>query len=124
MNIRIVLENWENAPDALASGKADLIAGMIRSAQRERQFDFSMAHTGVYYCLFVRKNSTLKTIADLRGKAVLVHAKAYSHEWLVSRSFTDRIIPMPSPQAALRQLAEGRYDCAVIERLSALTLLR
>ena len=123
MDINIVLDDWENIPEALASGKAHLVTGMIRSADRERQFDFSIAHAGVFYCLFVRKTSSIKSIEDAREKAILVHAKAYSHEWLTKRKITNRIIPMPSPQEALRQLADGRYDCAVVERLSALTLL-
>jgi hypothetical protein len=41
----------------------------------------------------------------------------------LTRKVTDRIIPVSSPQEALQMLADGRYDCAVIERLSALELM-
>jgi signal transduction histidine kinase/ABC-type amino acid transport substrate-binding protein len=123
LDMDIGLDDWDTVQEALASGRVDLVAGMIRSAEGEKRFDFSIAHAGVFYCIFVRNNSPIKTIDDARGKEILVHAKAYSHEWLAKRHITDHLIPVPSPQEALQLLSEGRHDCAVVERLSGLTLL-
>ena len=123
MDVDIGLDAWETVRQDFTRGNIHLVTGMIRSAQREKLFDFSITHAGVFYCLFVRKGSSIKTIDDARGKEILVHAQAYSHDWLVDHNITDHIIPVPSPQEALQRLAEGRYDCAVIERLSALNLL-
>ena len=123
LDVDIGLDEWAAVQEALASGRINLVTGMIRSAESERRFDLSISHAGVFYCLFVRKNSPIKTIDDARGKEILVHAKAYSHEWLSNRHITSHLIPVPSPQVALQLLSEGRHDCAVVERLSALTLL-
>ena len=123
MNVDIGLDAWETVRDDFSKGNIHLVTGMVRSAEREQRFDFSITHAGVFYCLFVRKGSSIRNIDDARGKEILVHAQAYSQDWLVDRHITDRIIPASSPQEALQLLAEGRHDCAVIERLSALELL-
>ena len=124
MNVDIGLDTWETVREDLSKGRIHLATGMIRSAEREDTFDFSITHAGVFYCLFVRKGSPIENIDDARGKSILVHARAYSHDWLLKRRITDSVIPVSSPQQALQMLAEGRHDCAIIERLSALALLK
>ncbi len=123
MDVDIGLDAWETVREEFTKGNIHLVTGMVRSAEREKRFDFSITHAGVFYCLFVRKGSPIKNIDDARGKQILVHAQAYSQDWLVDRDITDQIIPVSSPQEALQMLANGRYDCAVIERLSALELM-
>ena len=123
MDVDIVLDDWEKAPEALASGKADLITAMVLSEQRERQFDFTMAHAGIFYCLFVRRDSPIKSIKDAKQKEILVQAGVYAHEWLQSRDITDKIVPLSTPREVLDQLAGGRGDGAIIERLSGLMLM-
>ncbi|MBC2742826.1 MAG: transporter substrate-binding domain-containing protein [Desulfosarcina sp.] len=83
MAVDIDLDTWETVREELGNGKIHMATGMIRSPEREKTFDFSMAH-----------------------------------------AVTDRIVPVSSPQEALRLLASGRHDCAVIERLSAVDLLK
>ncbi len=124
LNVDIGLDTWQRVRTGLAKGDIDLVTGMIRSAEREKIFDFSISHAGVFYCLFVRQGSPIQSIDDARGKAILVHAKAYSHDWLLERRVSDRIVAVSSPQEALQQLAAGNHDCAVLERLSALNLIR
>ena len=123
MNVDIGLGAWNTVYEDFSKGKIHLITGMVRSAEREKKFDFSITHAGVFYCLFVRKGSPIRNIDDARGKEILVHAQAFSQDWLVDRHITERIIAVSSPQKALQLLAEGRHDCAVIERLSALMLI-
>jgi signal transduction histidine kinase/ABC-type amino acid transport substrate-binding protein len=123
MNVDIGLDAWETVREDLAKGDIHLVTGMVRSAEREKRFDFSITHAGVFYCLFVRKESPIRNIDDARGKEILVHALAYSQDWLTQRHITDQVIPVSSPQEALQMLADGRHDCAVIERLSAIELL-
>ena len=81
MNVDIGLDAWETVREDLDKGKIHMATGMIRSAERQKTFDFSITHAGVFYCLFVRKGSSIKTIDDARGKEILVHAQAYSHDW-------------------------------------------
>jgi two-component system sensor histidine kinase EvgS len=124
LDVDIGLDAWQQVRDGLARGDIHLATGMIRSAEREKTFDFSITHAGVFYCLFVRQGSPIRSIDDAGGKAILVHAKAYSHDWLLERRITDRIVAVSSPQEALRLLAAGKHDGAVLERLSALNLIR
>ena len=58
MNVDIGLDAWETVREAFANGDIHLVTGMIRSAEREKHFDFSITHAGVFYCLFVRKGSS------------------------------------------------------------------
>lgn len=124
MDVVIVLDTLDVVWEELATGKIHMVTGMIRSAERERIFDFSISHAGVFYCLFVRKGSPVRNVDDIRGKEILVHAQAYSHDWLKERNISEHIIAVASPEEALRLLASGRHDGAVLERLSALELLR
>jgi ABC-type amino acid transport substrate-binding protein len=124
MNVDIGLDDWETVRTDLANGNIHLATGMIRSLEREKWFDFSITHAGVFYCLFVRRGSPIQNMDDAGGKAILVHSRAYSHDWLLARKITDRIIPVSSPQEALQLLADGQHDCAIIERLSALNLMQ
>ncbi|MGA6927336.1 MAG: transporter substrate-binding domain-containing protein, partial [Desulfosarcina sp.] len=124
MDVDVGLEEWDAVMDAFSRGSVDIVTGMVRSAERERQFDFSITHAGIFYCLFVPKGSAIQTIDDARGKSIIVHARAYAHDWLVARQITDRIAAVSSPQKALQLLADGRYDCAIVERLSALNWLQ
>lgn len=123
MNVDIGLDAWETVSEDLTKCNIHLVTGMVRSAEREQKFDFSITHAGVFYCLFVRRGSPIRNIDDARGKEILVHAQAYSQDWLADRHITDRIISASSPQEVLQLLADGRHDCAIIERLSALELL-
>jgi ABC-type amino acid transport substrate-binding protein len=123
MNVDIGLDAGRRFAKIFTRGDIHLVTGMIRSAERENEFDFSITHAGVFYCLFVRKDRPFESIDDARGKEILVHALAYSQDWLIDRHITDQIIPVSSPQEALQMLADGRHDCAVIERLSALELM-
>ena len=123
LNVDIGLDIWETVREEFTRGDIHLVTGMIRSAEREKEFDFSITHAGVFYCLFVRKGSPIQSINDLRDKEILVHAQAYSHDWLIDHQITDQIIAVSSPQEALQVLADGRHDGAVIERLSALMLM-
>ncbi|MGD9310995.1 MAG: transporter substrate-binding domain-containing protein, partial [Desulfosarcina sp.] len=124
MDVDIGLDAWETVIQGATVGDIHLVTGMIRSPEREEIFDFSITHAGVFYSLFVRKGSTIESIDDAAGKEIVVHSRAYSHDWLLQRRITDRIVAVSTPQEALQLLAEGRHDCAIIERLSGLTLLK
>jgi signal transduction histidine kinase/ABC-type amino acid transport substrate-binding protein len=124
MDVDIRLDTEETVLEELNTGKIHMITGLVRSPERERSYDFSITHAGVFYCLFVRKGSSIETLNDVRGKEILVHAQTYSQNWLKDRNITKRIVAVASPEEALRLLDAGRHDGAILERLSALDLLK
>ena len=47
MDVDIGLDAWETVRQDFTRGNIHLVTGMIRSAQREKLFDFSITHAGV-----------------------------------------------------------------------------
>ncbi|MGA6925214.1 MAG: transporter substrate-binding domain-containing protein, partial [Desulfosarcina sp.] len=48
MDVDVGLEEGDAVMDAFSRGSVDIVTGMVRSAERERQFDFSITHTGIF----------------------------------------------------------------------------
>ncbi|MBL0712164.1 MAG: transporter substrate-binding domain-containing protein, partial [Desulfosarcina sp.] len=123
LQMELKLDRWVDARRALENGQIDALTGVMYSPQRARVFDFSVPHIVVSYALFVRRDSDIATPQDARGRQVIVVKGVYAHDWLQKNEFSDQVITVDYPQEALRLLAEGRYDCAVLIRLHGLDLL-
>ena len=124
MSAEIKLERWADARQALEDGRIDVLTGVMYSPERDRLFDFSVPHVIVSYALFVRQDATIASPEDARGRQVIVVEDVYAHDWLRRNDFTDQVITVDYPEEALRMLAEGRHDCAVLIRLHGLDLIR
>ncbi len=55
MELKITVDTWEHARDALTNGEIDLLPMMAYSKERDKTFDFSVPHTIAYRSLFFNK---------------------------------------------------------------------
>ncbi len=124
LTLDLKLERWADARRALEAGQIDALTGVMYSPERDRVFDFSLPHIVISYAVFVHENSAIKSPQDARGRQVLVVEGVYAHDWLLRNDFTEKIVAVADSEEALRQLASGRYDCAILIRLHGLDLLR
>jgi two-component system sensor histidine kinase EvgS len=126
MNLDVLISPglWSRVLNDLESGKLDALTGVLYSPERAALFDFSIPHTVISYTIFVRRDSEVKLPQDLVGKEVIVVRDVYAHEWLRQNDFTPNIIAVDRPEQALRLLASGQHDCAVLIRLHGLELMR
>jgi PAS domain S-box-containing protein len=105
---------WDDVRRELEQGKIDALAGMYYSEGRSKAVDFSVPHTMVSSGLFVRSGSPLLSIDDLKGKEVIVQKGDVIDDYLREKGITPHIIEVRDPADALRLLASGRHDCALM----------
>jgi PAS domain S-box-containing protein len=108
------LRPWAEVRSALERGTIDALAGMYYSPERSRRVDFSLPHTMVTMGLYVRADSTIQSIEDIRGKEVIVQRGDIVDDYLRENKITPHIVQVTDPADELRLLASGRHDCALM----------
>jgi signal transduction histidine kinase len=125
MKVEFRLDAWSEMRSALQSGKIDALQGMSYSEDRLSEVDFSLPHTIVNHAIFARRDSPLvNTLEELEGKTVAVHQSGIMHDYLVSRGFKGRLILTDTPAEALRQLAAGNTDYAIVAIVPGMYIIR
>ncbi len=114
LSIRIDLGPWNRVRSRLETGQADVLAGMYYSPERDDHADFSVPHTLVTPGLFVRQGSSIRSLEELQGRQIIVQQDDIMHDYLKKTGLTPHIIPVRDPSQALRLLASGRHDGALL----------
>ncbi|HEY5512237.1 MAG TPA: transporter substrate-binding domain-containing protein, partial [Geomonas sp.] len=125
LNLEIRLGAWAEMRHALQAGKVDVLEGMSYSDDRALAADFSPPHTIVHHSLFARRGEAKSpTLADLRGKEVVVLSDGIMQEFLIAHKVGARIIQAETHAGVLRLLASGKHDFALMAKLPGLYLIR
>lgn len=122
LDIEIRLAPWTDIRNALARGEIDALQGMFYSPRRDLAFDFSPPHM-VNHCVAVVRAAAAPpptAVADLVGKRVVVQEGDIMHDFVIENGLGDQVTVVPTQEDALRELAEGRHDCALVSRMTAL----
>jgi PAS domain S-box-containing protein len=114
VEVEIRLGPWDEVRRELEEGKIDALAGMYYSEERSKAVDFTVPHTMVSAGLFVRGDSQISSIEDIKGKEVIVQKGDVIDDYLREKGITPHIIEVRDPADALRLLASGRHDCALM----------
>jgi len=114
LDVEVRLGPWSEARRALEQGSVDALSGMYHSEERSELIDFSVPHTMVRSALFVRKDSPIRSLADLRGKEVIVQDRDVLHDLFKRTGLASRIVAVSDPDDQLRLLASGRSDGALM----------
>ncbi len=116
---------WEDLVERFKRGQIDMLAGMLHSRERERFAAFSTPYLVVHYSIFVRTpEPVLADVGALRGKSVLVERGSQMHDFLRADSLGVHAVPVASEPEALRRLAAGEGDAAVVPQLEGLVLAK
>ncbi|MBF0526368.1 MAG: transporter substrate-binding domain-containing protein, partial [Deltaproteobacteria bacterium] len=127
LEIDIQVGPWDRAREALATGRIDMLPMMAYSKERAKLFDFSEPHTISYDAVFTQKNNDrLKSIKDLKGKTLIVMKNDAAHDYLIAKGLAtpDRLVLTDSLPEALRLLAIGKGDAALMPKLVGLLHLK
>lgn len=120
----IQADQWSHLRTRLEKGDINLLAGMLYSEERAKRVEFGAPYLEVDYSIFVRKSgSRITSIADLAGKSVLVEQGSQMHEQL-KQNGNLRVLPVSSEPEAIRQLAKGIGDAALVPLLEGLHLVK
>ncbi|MBC7961351.1 MAG: transporter substrate-binding domain-containing protein [Steroidobacteraceae bacterium] len=125
IKVEFRLGGWSEMREALQSGKIDVLQGMSYSEERAGQVDFSLPHAIVNHAVFARRDSpNVNSLAELEGKTVAVHRGGIMHDYLVSQKFGGRLTLTETPADALRQLAAGNTDYAIVAIVPGMYIIR
>jgi signal transduction histidine kinase len=124
MNVRFRLGAWVDVRKALDSGSVDVMQGMSYSDGRAAVVDFSIPHTVVNHSVFARKGSSLVlALDDLEGKEVAFHNRGFFHDFIIEKGLKVKPILTDTQADALRLIASGKHDYAVVASLPAAYLI-
>ncbi len=116
---------WAELKRDLAEGRLQALPLVGRTPEREEIYDFTFPYLTMHGTLVVRAdNADIRSTADLKGKRVAVLQGDNAEEFLRRNEFGAEIVPLPSFETALRELAAGRHDAVAIQKLLAFQLMR
>ncbi|GGY04234.1 histidine kinase [Litchfieldella qijiaojingensis] len=124
IDVRIELGRWGDMRERLESGEIDALQGMSYSEARAEQFDFAPPHAIVHQSIFARRSDPVVDVEGLRGKEVIVQRGDIMHDYLIEHDVEARVITVDTHADALRALASGQHDYAMVANLPALYLSR
>jgi len=123
LDLEFRADTWENTLGAFREGRVQLLAGLLHSKAREAFAEFSSPHLVVHYTLFVRKGDLrIHDASNLAGHRVLVERQSQMHENLRASGLEQGLILVDSEPEALRRLARGEGDAAIVPQLQGLVL--
>ncbi|MCP4579292.1 MAG: transporter substrate-binding domain-containing protein [Deltaproteobacteria bacterium] len=125
--LKIHVDTWDPARNALKDGNIDVLPMMAYSKERDEQFDFSVPHTIAYDAFFTRKDAgKIRSLDDLRGKKVIVMKGDQAHDYLLSTGTIEpeQLIFINTLPDALRLLSSGKGDAALMPKLVGLIVVK
>ncbi len=126
MDIRIHLGPWSDIVRSLEQGDIDVIQGMFYSPDRDLKFDFTQSYLANQYVGIVRKGEgdPPNGTADLIGKRIVVERSDVIYNFLLEQGLSNQVTLVETQEDVLRELAEGKHDCALAVRISSLYLIK
>ncbi|GGX88110.1 histidine kinase [Litchfieldella qijiaojingensis] len=125
VDVEIRLGNWAEIRQLLEAGEIDVLQGMAYTPDRTSRYDFSPPHAIVHQSVFARKGQAEVTdLQELRGKEVIVQESGVMHDLMLQNDVGARLIPADTHADALRMLASGKHDYALVANLPGLYLGR
>jgi len=126
LQCNLVAQDWDGMIPGLQAGKFDVIVNQVGvTDQRKAALDFSPAYTYSAAQLIQRKDDTrqFKTLEDLKGKKLGVGLGTNYMDMAKSVPGID-VKTYPGAPEYLRDLAAGRLDAALNDRLMLAYLLK
>lgn len=124
LKLNIKMGPWDEVRTDLESGRIDALAGMYYTAERDKKVDFSTAHVVVSQSIFVRNNSKIQTLDDLKGKEIIVQKNDVMNDYVVENHITDKVITVENQEQAINLLASGKHDAALLSKLQAFYFMK
>jgi polar amino acid transport system substrate-binding protein len=123
MNIEIQLGGWDAMRKQFEKGELDALQGIIFSTERSKKYDYSPPHAIIHQSIFARKgDAKITELAELKDREVIVQRGGIMHDYLLQNDVGARLILVDTHAAALRLLASGQHDYALVANLPGLYL--
>ncbi len=125
ITVEIRLGSWDQVRRDLKDGRIDALQGMVESVERKNDFIFA-PHSIVHQAVFARKTEAVEvtSLAQLQGKELIVQKGGIMHDFLLDEQLGAKLILVNTHADALRLLASGQHDYALVANLPGLYLGR
>jgi len=124
-DVEFRMSDWNSALKALYQEDVDVLQGIAYSIIRAQTILFSPPHSIVNQSIFARDDSPkISDVSMLKDKEVIVQNASIMHEYLINEGIGAKIIPVATHLEAIRQLAAGKHDFALIANLPSLYLTK
>ncbi|MGX9365158.1 PAS domain S-box protein [Desulfoplanes sp. PS50] len=123
LEIKIELGPWHEVRSQVEQGEIDILMGMSKSLDRDRLVDFSIPHYISSFAVFVPKGSSITSLHHISKKTVLVQQGGTGHDYVHKLEDVEHVIAVDTVADALRDLRQGRGDCALLPRLQAMVVI-
>ncbi len=125
MQVEFRSGGWSEMRNALQGRTVDVLQGISYSDDRTKTLSFSPPHTIINHSIFARKETPpVGSIEELRGKEIVVFRDGIMHDYLTSLGFSKNLVMTDTPADALRLLASGKHDYAVLAMLPGMYIIR
>ena len=124
VEVRFEFGEWAEMRRKLESGEIDILQGMSYSEERAKNYDFAPPHAIVHQSFFARKGTPAVELDELQGREVIVQRRDIMHDFLLEHDVGADLITVDTHADALRLLASGRGDYALVANLPSLYLSR
>ena len=123
IKVSIQLGDWDKMRSQLDAGEIDALQGMIVSQARTENYDFSPPHAYIHQSVFARKGSPrISELSELGDKEVIVQNGGIMHDYLIEHNVGAQLVLVSTHTDALRLLASGQHDYALVANLPGLYL--
>ncbi len=123
LDIEINLGPWSEVREKLKKGEIDILAGMYKTTARESEFDFTIPHFISSYVIFIREDSDIKSLEDIKGKDVIVQDGDLGHDFIKENGAAGKIILKREWSETLSALSRGEGDCAIVALMQGLIFI-
>lgn len=125
MNRKVTFKTgpWNEVKQDLAEGRIQALPLVGKTPEREALYDFTFPYLKLHGAILVREDETdIRSFEDLQGKQIAVMGGDNAEEFLRRSDLDATIITTATFEDALRELAQGRHDAVVIQKLLSLQL--
>ncbi|MBI5593195.1 MAG: transporter substrate-binding domain-containing protein [Deltaproteobacteria bacterium] len=105
---------FQQAQEAVLSGKADILTSLFYSDQRKEKFAFTEPLFDVPASIFVKAERTdIKDLKDLNGKTIAIQRGDYAREFLESRNIRFDMLDTRDFSEATDRVLAGKADAVI-----------
>ncbi|MDO5695949.1 MAG: amino acid ABC transporter substrate-binding protein [Eubacteriales bacterium] len=128
MELELIPINWDTKDADLDSGNVDCLWNGFTKTGREGKYAFTDPYMTNRQVIVVKKDSGLKTLADLTGKSLVLQKESTAVNALDAKAaFKDKLAEVrevPENLTAMQEVETGNIDAALLDEVVARYYLR
>ena len=123
MKVEFVFDSWSSVRTQLDTKEIDILQGMVYSDMRAKTLSFSPSHALITQSIFTRKGLPLiSNLSNFDGQGLVVQDQGIMHDYLLENKVKANLILVETHADALRLVASGANDYALVANLPGLYL--